>query len=169
MTDSFTASGSFTRTHAAHLASKVVADMYQSLAHYGTPTAADIDDFREELVELLTGGYVSEYEFGFQRNDRRVVTWHYRVNAMGDLVGGDDRAGGIYARADIAGASSFNFLTYSAAWRALTFSQRTSIKGRYNVNRVDGSAPADGDGYWTSDRNYASGGTGVARRTFRPA
>jgi len=168
VTGSFSASATFTRTHAAYLASKVVADMHQSLAHYGSPSILAINNYEEELVELLSGGYVAQYEFGFQRGDRRVVSWQYQVNASGALVGGDDRAGGVYARAVITGASSFNFLTYSQAWRDLTSSQRDSIKGRYIIDRTTGSAPADGNGYWASDRTYGSGGTHVARRTFRP-
>jgi hypothetical protein len=169
VTGSFTASGTFNRTHAAYLASKVVADMYQCLAHYGKPSTTSIADYQSELVELLAGGYVEAYEFGFDRNDQRVVSWQYTVNANGALDGGDQRAGGVYARADVTGETMFNFLTYSWAWSNLTDAERAAINGRHPVNRGTGTGPTDGNGYWVHDRTYVNGGTGVTRRTFRPA
>lgn len=168
MTGSYTASDTFTRTHAAYLASKVVADMYQCFAHYGRPSEASIGRYQAELVELLVGGYVETYEFGFESNDQRILSWRYRVSG-GDLVGGDDRSGGIYARADVAGADTFNYLTYSSAWGSLTAAEQLAVKGRYEVDRVDGYGPTDGSGYWVTDRSYTSGGVTVARSTFRPS
>lgn len=165
------ASQSFTRTHAKYLASKVVADLYQCARLYGRPTTDSIPDYEAELVELLVGGYVDEYEFGFKKDGKRVVSWHYAVTAGGDLVGGgtDDNAGGVYARAKVAGADYFNFLSYSQKWWDLTSSDRERIKGTLPFSRSTGTLPADGNGYWVQDRTYSSSGTSVARRTFRPA
>ena len=89
-------------------------------------------------MELLVGGYVAEYEFGFKKNGKRVVTWQYRVNASGDLGGGgvDDRAGGVYARAKVADATHFNFLSYSQKWRNLTPGARKAIKDRLPIRRI---------------------------------
>ena len=165
-----TATQTFTRTHAKHLASKVVADLYQCARLYGKPRTDEVADYETELVELLVGGYVAEYEFGFKKNGKRVVTWQYRVNAYGDLVGGgaDDRAGGVYARAKVADATHFNFLSYSQKWRNLTPEARKALKDRLPIRRSPGALPADGNGYWVSDRTYSSGGVAVSRRTFRP-
>lgn len=165
-----TATQTFTRTHAKYLASKVVADLYQSARLYGKPHTGDIADYEAELVELLVGGYVAEYEFGFKKNGKRVVTWQYRVNASGDLVGGgaDDRAGGVYARAKIADATYFNYLSYGQKWWNLTTEARKAIKNRLPIARSSGALPADGNGEWVSDRTYSNGGVAVSRRTFRP-
>ena len=165
-----TATRTFTRTHAKYLASKVVADLYQCARLYGKPRTGAIADYEAELVELLVGGYVAEYEFGFKKNGKRVVTWQYRVNAAGDLGGGgvDARAGAVYARAKVTDAIYFNFLSYSQKWWNLTPGARKAIKDRLPIRRTSGALPADGNGYWDSDRTYANGGVAVSRRTFRP-
>ena len=165
-----TATQTFTRTHAKYLASKVVADLYQCASLYRKPRTDEIADYEAELVELLVGGYVAEYEFGFKKNDRRVVTWQYRVNAYGDLIGGgvDDRAGGVYARAKVSDATYFNFLSYSQKWFNLTPAGRDAVRAKLPFQRSFGALPADGDGYWASDRTYSNGGVAVSRKTFRP-
>lgn len=165
------ASQSFTRTHAKYLASKVVADLYQCARLYGRPGTDSIPDYEAELVELLVGGYVDRYEFGFKKGGKRVVSWQYAVTAGGDLVGGgtDDSAGGVYARAKVAGADYFNFLSYSQKWSDLASSDRDRIEGTLPFSRSTGTLPVDGNGYWVQDRTYSSSGTSVARRTFRPA
>ncbi|MEX2375379.1 MAG: hypothetical protein WD942_07300 [Dehalococcoidia bacterium] len=164
-------SQSFTRTHAKYLASKVIADLYQCARLYGRPSTDDIPDYEAELVELLAGGYVNEYEFGFKQDGKRVVSWQYRVTAGGDLIGGgtDDGAGGVYARAQVAGAGYFNFLSYSQKWFDLASSDRDRFNEELPISRAAGQLPADGDGYWFQDRTYTSSGTAVARRTFRPS
>ena len=166
---SATASASFTCTHAEYLASKVVADLYQCSRLYGSPTSALVPKYETELVELLTRGYVTQYEFGFKKNDERIVSWRYSVNSAGELTGGkDERAGGVYARADITGAAHYNFMSYSASWYELTSEAQAKIKDSLPFTRTPGSLPGDGNGYWVSDRTYGNGGTSVARETFRP-
>lgn len=168
---SYSTSQTFTRTHAKYLASKVVADLYQCAKLYSSPSVDEIADYEAELIEMLVGGYVLKYEFGFKKDGKRVVTWEYTVNSAGDLIGGatDDGAGGVYARAKVAQASYFNFMTYSSKWSALTQSARTSVVSTLPFARSEGSAPDDGDGYWVNDRTYSNGGTSVGRRTFRPS
>lgn len=165
------ASQSFTRSHAKYLASKVVADLYQCARLYGRPSTDSIPDYEAELVELLVGGYVREYEFGFKQHGMRVVSWQYSVTVGGDLVGGstDDSAGGVYARAKVAGADYFNFLSYSQKWFGLGSSERDRVEATLPFSRSTGTLPADGNGYWVQDKTYSSSGTSVARRTFRPS
>ncbi len=170
MTSSYSTSQTFTLTHAKHLASKVVSDMYQCRNFYGEPSEAQIVNYQEELIVMLAGGYVKEYEFGFKKNDQRIISWQYRVNASGDLVGGtDDRSGGIYARANVAGAIHFNFMSYTPAWFALTASEKSTIKAKHPVSRSTGDLPGDGSGYWHTDRTYSSAGVAIERKTFRPS
>lgn len=169
MTGSYSGSETFTQTHASYLASKVVADLYQCHRFYGEPSEASIANYQDELIVLLLGGYVSEYEFGFKKDGQRVVSWQYRVNAAGDLVGGtDDRSGGIYARASVTGAVFFNFLSSSDAWFALTDAQKANVRGQHPVQRTSGTLPSDGAGYWETERRYSNGGLEITRRSFRP-
>jgi hypothetical protein len=165
---SYTIAETFTLTDARRLAAKVAADMRQCQRFYDKkPTDAKIEDYQQELTVLLHGGYVESYEFGFKTsNDRRVVSWSYKVGSSGDLEGG--RSGGLFPSADISDAVMFNFLSYNSKWSALSSTERDKIKASYAVQRTDGSPPKDGNGYWDSSRQYASGGVAVTRKEFRP-
>lgn len=162
-----TATSTFTIIHARYLASKVAADMHLCAQYYGFPTEERIRDFAEELAQYLNEGYLKEYEFGYQKNGRRVVTWFYRVDENGNITT-DDRAGKVVPYVDISDATFFNHLTPNERYYALSTSQRAAFKSSVPVSRADGQGPSDGSGYWTSDRNYFSGGRGLNRQTFQP-
>ena len=168
MSTTYTLTETFNITHARRLAAKVVADMHQCNRLYARgPAPAEIAKYEQELVVLLAGGYVDTYECGFQSPDgRRVLSWKYTVSVTGDLEGG--RSGGLYATADLASTTRFNFLSRNHKWWSLSETERTKIDAQHNVDRVDGNTPLDGNGYWTSTRSYASGGVGVMRQEFRP-
>ncbi len=157
----------FTLTHAKHLASKVVADLYQCALIYERPSPDQVAAYQEELAALLADHYVESYEFGFQRNGKRVLSWCYMVGPAGDLQG-DSRSGGLARGIDVSDADYFNFLVYSSTWSALSTAQRDRIELVLPVRRTPGLSPLDGDGYWTSERGYVAGGVLVQRRVFRP-
>lgn len=167
MTSTFTTTTTFTRTHAKHLAAKVIADLYQCSVFYDRPGADDIGDYETELVEMLANEYVDTYEFGFRSNGKRLLSWHYTVGPDGGLHGDAD-AGGVYPNATVAGANYFNFMTYSDTWWALSETKRADFKAGLPIQRTPGSSPGDGDGYWQVDHTYSAGGVRVARKTFRP-
>lgn len=157
----------FTLTHAKHLASKVIADLYLCSRQYGYPSVGSVPAYQEELTVLLAGPYVEAYEFGFKRDGKRVLTWRYTVGPAGDLQG-DSRSGGLVRGIDVTGAEYFNFLTYSDRWSWLTAAEQKSIRDTLPIDRTPGSAPSDGNGYWTTERAYTAGGTLVQRRVFQP-
>jgi len=163
---STTTTSTFTRTNARYLASKIAADLRQLRSFYGRPSEQQIENLLEELVEMLAGGYVATYEAGFRKTDKRVVSVRYTVSSSG--VASDEGAGGVYARADVTGASWFTFMTYADAWWCLSDAERTTVKNSVPVDRSPGAEPTDGDGYWEGGRSYASGGTSASRRGFRP-
>lgn len=164
---STTTTSTFTRTNARYLASKIAADLRQLRSFYGRPTEQQIDDLSDELVEMLAGGYVATYEAGFRKDGKRVVSERYTVSSAG--LATDERAGGIYARADVTGASWFTFMNYSDAWWDLSDAARKAVKDSVAIDRSPGTEPTDGNGYWESGRNYASGGMSTSRSGFRPA
>lgn len=163
-----TASATFTLLHAKQIASRVSADMKRCQQLYGYPSTDDlISRFATELAHLLNGGYVSEYEFGFERNGQRIISCHYRVRD-GDLSAANDRPGGIVSGVDITGASSFNFLTTNRKWASLTQAEKDSFNATLPIQRGTGTPPADGPGYWQDDKSYSAAGTVMNRRVFKP-
>lgn len=162
-----TASATFTVTHARHLASKITADLNACARLHGKPSLTAVENYNTELVELLRYGYLSRYEFGFQKDDKRVLSWSYEVSSNGSIET-DDRAGKMSAYVDLDGTSFFNFAWYSRKYNSLTSDQQESFKGSHPVNRTTGDPPSDGAGSWSgTEKNYSAGGTGISRRSFR--
>ena len=166
MTHSFTTSSTFTRTGAKYIASKVVADLRGMRDYYGEPSESMISDFGKELTELLTGGYLASIEYGFIRNDHRIVALYYEVRSDGSLS--DEKSGGVYARADISNSEWFSFLTYSREWGSLSDADKQRVNLQIPIKRVLGNGPQDGNGYWVTDKSYSSQSVGTQRRVFRP-
>jgi hypothetical protein len=167
MTSSLTKTTTFTIIHARYLASKVAADLHLCARYYGEPSESGIRDFAEELAQYLSAGYIDEYEFGFKKNENRVVSWRYKVDSTGALTT-DDRAGKVVPYVDIAGASFFNFLRQNSKFFSLSSADQAGFKASLPITRVVGEQPSDGSGYWVSDRNYFAGGCGLNRQTFQP-
>jgi hypothetical protein len=167
MTFSVTKTATFSIIHARYLASKVAADLHLCAQYYGKPTEQRIREYAEELAQYLNAGYLEEYEFGFEKDGNRIVSWRYKVDANGALTTGD-RAGKVVPYVDIAGAIFFNFLTQNSRFFRLSFDDRAHFEEGLPLQRIGGKPPSDGSGRWTSDRNYFSGGCGLNRQTFQP-
>jgi len=167
MSFSVTNTATFTIVHARHLASKVAADMHLCAQYYGQPSEERIRLFAEELAQYLNEGYIQEYEFGYKKDNKRLVSWRYQVDENG-LLTADDRAGKVVPYVDVTGASFFNFLTQNSRFFRLPVDQQGRFESGLPIQRPHGEPPADGSGYWESDRNYFSGGRGLNRRTFQP-
>src|SRR5215472_750309 len=163
---SYSYSVTFSRTHARRLAGRVTTDLRQSHILYRSPTESRLEEYRVELEELLTGGYVDRYQFGFKRNERAVWSLRYVVGPDGSLTS-TDTAGGVPVGENITGATFFNFLTFSNSWSWLSSAERKAVEERLPFIRVDGELPSEVGGYWTQDRTYAAGGVALERSVFR--
>jgi len=167
MSSSYSFSTSFTRTHARYLASKVAADLRQLQFFYGRPNDIEIDDFIEELTELLVGGYLASVDYGFRQSDGWVVAVSYSVSADGTLTA-DDSAGRAPVGADVSGAFWYSYLRYSATWSGLTQGERERIEDSIPVKRTNAEEPKIGSGnFWSQDKVYTSSGTSLTRRTIK--
>lgn len=98
MSVTFTRSSTFTIAHARKLSSKVAADIHICAIYYGKPGEAMARNYAEEFAQLLTSGYVAQYEFGYERDGSRVVCWRYTVHADGSTTS-DDTPGRLVATA----------------------------------------------------------------------
>ncbi len=166
MSTTFTLSSTFTIINARYVSSKIAADLDLCRQYYDRPTESKIQEYKDELAELLNGGYVKEYEFGFKRDDKRVVCWRYTVKDDG-TISTDDRPGKLDSSIDTSGALFYNFLTFSFKWENLPSGERARIENMLPFLRTDGNLPSDGNGYWISDRSYSSASIGVTRKTFK--
>ncbi len=167
MSYSYTLTETFSITHARHIASRLAGDMRLMNAYYDYPSLSSIDNYLEEIAQLLAKGYLATFEIGFKRDGRRVFSLRYEVQADGTLS--DSRSGGVPAGCDVDGASAFNYLTHSAAWFLLPDYERDAFEQTLPIQRTPGPEPVDGDGRWVAEeRTYASGGAGVRRRRFEP-
>jgi hypothetical protein len=163
---SYSWSETFSRTHARRLAGRVTADLRQSHFLYRSPSESRLEDYRAELEELLTGGYVARYQFGFSRDETLVWSMRYVVGPDGSLAP-TGTAGGVPAGIDITGTTFFNFLTFSDGWYELNPLTRKAIEGKLPFIRTVGALPSEVGGYWVSDRTYAAGGVALERAFFR--
>ena len=167
MTTTFTSSSTYTIINARYVSSKIAADLDLCRQYFDRPTENSIQEYKEELAELLNGGYVKEYEFGFKRDDKRIVCWRYTVKDDG-TISTDDRPGRLDSLINTSGALFYNFLTFSLKWENLQPEERARVEKHLPFRRTGGTLPSDGNGYWTSDRIYSSGSIGVTRKTFKP-
>ena len=167
MTSTFTTTQTYTKTAAKHIASKVAADLAALTDYYDEPSEIKIHEFHQELVELLSGGYLQSIEYGFRRDNQRVLSMLYEVRRDGSLE--DQNSGGVPPRIPIDGAKWFSFLTLNAKWDALSSEEQKQIKDRITIKRSDGSPPRDGDGMWVDTKTYSMDGISTQRRIFRPS
>ena len=157
----------FTRTHARHLAAKVVTDLKRIQRLHGEPSDDRIDAFEEEVIELLKGGFLGTVTYGFRRNGRWIEpTLRYTARDLADGSADDDDPGRVPRRAQTSGAPFHSYLTYSPAWFLLTQAQRRDFESRLPFQRTAAPEPGD-DGYWTGDRTYSAGGRALDRSTLR--
>lgn len=163
---SYSWSETFSRTHARRLAGRVTTDLRQSHLLYSSPTESSLEDYRAELEELLTGGYVAQYQFGFSLYDTLVWSMRYVVGPDGSLAP-TGTAGSVPAGIDVAGASFFTCLTFSDDWYGLSPITRKTIEQKLPFIRIVGTLPSEVGGYWVSDRTYAAGGVALERAVFR--
>ena len=169
MSYTFTTSHTFTRTRAEYVASKVAADLRRMNAFYGHsghPTETEVALYYSELVEYLVYGYLDSVEYGFKKNDQRIVSLKYKVETSGSLS--DSHAGGVYARADISGTTWFSFLFHNSKFSSLSPEESMAFYGKVPISRGTGEPPKDGLGYWVTDRSYSADGAGTQRQSFRP-
>lgn len=167
MSTTLTLSSTFTIINARYVSSKIAADLELCRQYYGRPTEKRVQEYKDELAELLNGGYIKQYEFGFKRDDKRVLCWRYAVKDDG-TISTDDRSGKLDPSIDTSDTFFYNFLTFSPKWEALPSTERERIEKVLPFRRTDGTLPSDGNGYWTTDRSYSSASIGVTRQTFRP-
>lgn len=166
MSTTFTTTASFTRTEARYLASKVAADLRQMQCFHGRPSDTEIEEYIEELTELIVGGYLASVEYGFQKNNGWAVALRYVVLSDGTLSQ-DERAGRVSPFANTSGASWYSYLRRTDKWWRLSNSERQQVENAIPVKRSGAPEPSTGAGYWVPQKVYSTNGVGLTRYTFQ--
>ena len=162
-----TQSATFTITHARHMAAKVATDLKRMQRFYDSPDDQSIDEFEDEIIELLKAGYLGTVTYGFRRDGQWVEpTIRYAAQDLYGASSADDDPGRVYPDADISGASFYSYLTYSAAWNDLTDAEWEAFKQRLPFKRTGAPEPSI-NGYLVSDRTYSAGGRALNRVRVR--
>ena len=138
-----TTSTAFTYTHARRIASKVAADLMRYHRFYGSPSQSRIDQFEEELVELLRYNAIDEVTYGFRKGNQWITAVKYKA-VDGELLA-DDVPGALRV-VDLEGASFGSFLSYSMAWYLMSAENQKKIKAALPF-----------------ERSYSAGGRGLRR------
>ena len=162
MSYSYTRTESWSHTHARKVAGKVAADLRRLQQEYGQPSDSMIEEFLLELTILLTGGYVAEVSYGFDKYG----TWIAALNYVADMSGNldtNDRAGRIPRGTDVSDARFYSYLVFSDKWKTLSPAERLKIEAQLPFVREGAPAPSVGAGGWRSDKCYSSAGCGLRR------
>jgi hypothetical protein len=169
MSTSFTIADTttFTLTHARHLAAKVATDLKRLQRLYGSPSDSEIAGYEAEAIALLKAGYLGTLTMGFRRyGDWIEPTVRYTARDLAGGTANDDDPGRIKPGRNIDGATFYSYLTYSAAWYALTGTAQEVFKRGLPFYRT--GAPEPGvDGYLAPDLTYSSGSRALDRTSVR--
>jgi len=169
MSSSYTLSStsSFSITNAKKIASKLATDLLRMHRLYGAPSREDIAEYEEEMVQLLKADYLKKVKYGFQRGDYWIEpTLEYTSADAFGLVYDDDDPGRVPRGKDISGAKFHSFLEYNSKWSNLSETERQTFKNGLPFYRSTGE-DAGCSGYFSSDKNYVSGGRSLSRSTLR--
>lgn len=167
MTQTYTITETWSRTHARYVAGKVAADLRQMQQAYGAPTDKRLNEYLDELTVLLADGLLKEITYGFRKNGVWLVALRYTADMNGGLSA-DDRSGLIPRGVSILGATWGSFLAKSSKWDALSTLAQARIEGELPFRRDDATAPIDGSPA-RHDKTYSSVGCGLSRASIGSA
>jgi len=157
----------FTITHARHMAAKIATDLKRMQRFYGEPSDAWIDAFEQEMIALLKANYLGTAFYGYQKNGAFIEpTLIYTARDLACALTDDDDPGRVRPGADTSGAHFHSFLTYSAAWWALSGAEQAAFEARLPFQRTSGMEPSI-KGYLRADRTYSAGGWALDRQSVK--
>ena len=165
MTQSYTTTQTWSRTHARKIGGKITADLRQMQQSYGSPTDSRLEQYMQELVVLLAAGVLEEVTYGFKQNGTWIVAIRYTADMNGNLFT-DDRSGGVPRGVDITGAKWGSYLRMNSKWDGLAASTRAAIDRDLPFQRGGAEEPVASVVLRHYDRTYSSAGNGVRRSTI---
>lgn len=157
------ATGTFTLTHAKHMAAKVATDLKRMQRLYGSPSDTTIAELEAEVIALMQGGYLEVVTYGFKRADEFIVpTLRYTARDLAGSTNASDDPGLIIPRANVQGATFYSYLIYSDKWCQLAQTQRDAWP-----HPRPGAPQPTVNGYLSPDKVYSAGGKALDRSSLR--
>lgn len=167
MSSSFTNTSTFTIANARHISAKVKTDLKLMQRAYGHPNDADIENYGEEVAQMLAKGYLGTVTYGYKRSTDWIVALRYTASSNGTLTA-DDRAGRIPRGVDVSGSTFYSYLTYSTKKAGLSATEWDVFAATLPFSRKGAAEPGASGGSWTTGNTYSSSGSGVSRAEFKP-
>ena len=165
MTGSTTRTASFTITDARYVGSKVGADLRRLNTLYGKPALDDIENYVEEIAQLLKDGYLATVDFGFRDKDSNEWKLRLRYRAVqGQLV--DNLPGNYPTDLDVGAWSFYSYLSYKSSFSALSAEAQQQYKDGLPIHRTNADAPSAVSGSTTTGHGYGKNGTGFERDVY---
>lgn len=167
MTYSNTNNQSFTIIDAKKIASKLAADLRRMQRFYRQPSSSRIDDFEQEVIELLNRGYLKKVTYGFQKDGKWIEpTLIYTAQDLAGLISTDDDPGRVSVGASVEGASFHSYLIYSDAWHSLSAEEQKKVEDILPFSRIGAPEPSI-NGRIVQDNVYSSGGKSLNRSSVK--
>lgn len=164
MTNSQTRSASFTITDARYVASKIGADLRSVNSVYGAPDLTHIDDYVEEVAQLLKAGYMHTVDYGFKSGDVWKLRLRYTATIGGQLR--DDTPGRLPYDAPVTGVPFYSYLQYSSTFSSMDAARRRKFTESLPISRTGADEPGLGGGSYGTAATYARNGQGVGRQIW---
>jgi hypothetical protein len=164
MTFSLVHSDSFSITDARHVASKVGSDLRNLNSVYGSPALGTIDNYVDEVAQLLKAGYLNTVDYGFKSGDGWKLRLRYTATIGGQLR--DDTPGRLPYDAPVNGLPFYSYLRYSPAFHGLASAEQRALKATLPVPRSGAEEPCLGGGRYGTSASYARNGQGVGREVW---
>jgi hypothetical protein len=166
MTATATKTAAFTITDARYVGAKIGADLLLLNSLYGRPSLVSIGNYAEEAALLLRDGYLGTVDYGFR--DTATNSWklrlRYTATTGGHLL--NEPPGKLPTAAAVNGYPFCSYLTYSAAFEALTSARQDAVRDALPIPRVGADEPVTRLGTSQSGHGYGRNGTGVTRDVF---
>lgn len=173
MSTTKTRTGTWSHTDAKHVNWKIRSDLQRLQALYGNRinrlTKEYVEDLSADLYLWVHSGNAAAIRFNFYDADssERRFAIHYDIARDGTVTTDDDPGGLGYH--DLEGISFRTNVTYSDDFKALTPEEQDEFRATLELSwGPTSNSLTDGDGHWTTDRNYSSNDLGARRKVFRP-
>ncbi len=167
LTNTLTRTTSITMTDVRHVLWRIASDLRVLRAQHAMLTAEREEQIREDLIAFIYRNFVDQIEFRFVHPATNTACYRVRYALTRSWSGDDDDGSGGLRFRDLRGTTFSVIISYTRLW--INLSENDKIVFRKTLKRSWDRAEdvADGSGYWTTDRNYGSGGLGASRSVFR--